>query len=900
MENIEVRKRIEEAKVSNQISLDLCDLNLKEIPSDVYLLTSLKRLKLSRNHISTISENICNLINLESLELDSNKFVKFPVEVFFLKDSLKLLNLSSNYLSVLPDEISKLIKLEELHISSNEISALPTSFRRLKNLKHLYFRFCDKKIKIIPNEIFRLRSLETLYLSSNGIQELSSGIGRLINLKELYLDTNEIKKIPNEIVNLKQLEVFDIRYNYQLDIPHEILKTPKNAQKIINYFSRTQKGHVRPLNEAKIVVVGEANFGKSLLIRRLVYNDYIDTKSTQGIKIERWKNVKINDQDVQLNIWDFGGQEIMHSTHQFFFTKRTIYILVINARQNEDLDKTEEWLKRIESFGGDSPILIVGSKIDENQRNETQKGHGYFQINDQDISRKFKNIKGFYGVCSNVKVKEYDNNWEIFKEALINEISKLPNLHQPFPSDWFAIKDELEAMREKQIPHISNRTYLANCIQKEVNDEISQDTIREFLNEIGTVIYFEKLFDKMIFNPEWITNGVYALVDNPSVFQNQGVLKFSQLDEILTPKGYKPDEHKFILDLMKEFELCVEIEKGTRFLIPDLLSNVKETYTGEWKNTLGFQYHYKTYLKNIFTKFVVRMYPYIYKKTWWNNGVVLALDSSKAYVKFDSSDKKAVIKIDGENLKKRQNLLAIIRKEFADIHKDFASLDVSEFVVHPTIKVIDKDDREKELLKDYDELIAMEEIGKTDVFVKELKREVAISDWLDGIERKEHRHQTKNTNSFGIIEYTPPIQTITVPEKEIMLQNKILELKKERILFEEKQRIFDEDAQIIARVKAYIRMLPIALVSFLWIVAVIYFGWDKMEIWTWVTSIIVGLFLTGLACWFLDDNYFPLLPSKILQNERDRIYNKHKFNVKEKEHIEQELIKTKRELLSLK
>ena len=58
-----------------------------------------------------------------------------------------------------------------------------------------------------------------------------------------------------------------------------------------------------------------------------------------------------------LNIWDFGGQEIMHSTHQFFFTKRTVYILVVNARQNENKDKTEKWLKRIESFGGDSPVI---------------------------------------------------------------------------------------------------------------------------------------------------------------------------------------------------------------------------------------------------------------------------------------------------------------------------------------------------------------------------------------------------------------------------------------------------------------------------------------------------------------------------------------------------------------
>ena len=212
----------------------------------------------------------------------------------------------------------------------------------------------------------------------------------------------------------------------------------------------------------------------------------------------------------------------------------------------------------------------------------------------------------------------------------MTEIGNLKELHQPFPADWFAIKDELENMKDENIPHISDSEYLKNCFEKNIKDEISQNTIREFLNDIGVIIYFKDLLNRMIFNPEWITNGVYALTDNPGIIKNKGELEFSRLDKILSPKGYKPNEHKFILDLMRKFELCVDIEKGKRFLIPDLLLEVEEPDTGEWTNTLGFQYHYETYLKSIFTKFVVRMYPYISKKTWWKNGVVLEHEGSKA------------------------------------------------------------------------------------------------------------------------------------------------------------------------------------------------------------------------------------------------------------------------------
>jgi GTPase SAR1 family protein len=32
------------------------------------------------------------------------------------------------------------------------------------------------------------------------------------------------------------------------------------------------------------------------------------------------------DKTFRVNIWDFGGQEIYHQTHQFFLSKRSLYL----------------------------------------------------------------------------------------------------------------------------------------------------------------------------------------------------------------------------------------------------------------------------------------------------------------------------------------------------------------------------------------------------------------------------------------------------------------------------------------------------------------------------------------------------------------------------------------------
>ena len=53
----------------------------------------------------------------------------------------------------------------------------------------------------------------------------------------------------------------------------------------------------------------------------------------------------------------------MHATHQFFLSRRSIYIIMLNAREDPN---PEYWLNHIKSFGGNSPVIIVINKTDEN------------------------------------------------------------------------------------------------------------------------------------------------------------------------------------------------------------------------------------------------------------------------------------------------------------------------------------------------------------------------------------------------------------------------------------------------------------------------------------------------------------------------------------------------------
>src|SRR5262249_12093289 len=118
-----------------------------------------------------------------------------------------------------------------------------------------------------------------------------------------------------------------------------------------------------PLNEAKLILVGRGGVGKTSLIKRLVHDTFDEGEpETPGVNIQPWE-LKMPDGDtVRLHVWDFGGQRILHGTHQFFLTERTLYLLVLSGREDSATQDAEYWLQLIRSFGENSRVIIALNK----------------------------------------------------------------------------------------------------------------------------------------------------------------------------------------------------------------------------------------------------------------------------------------------------------------------------------------------------------------------------------------------------------------------------------------------------------------------------------------------------------------------------------------------------------
>jgi internalin A len=99
-----------------------------------------------------------------------------------------------------------------------------------------------------------------------------------------------------------------------------------------------------------VILVGGGGSGKTSLVRRFLGENFnVDEPQTHGINIRRWSPKGDLSGSARLYLWDFGRQDIVRATHQFFLSKRSLYIVVLDGRKEED---PEYWLQHIESFGG--------------------------------------------------------------------------------------------------------------------------------------------------------------------------------------------------------------------------------------------------------------------------------------------------------------------------------------------------------------------------------------------------------------------------------------------------------------------------------------------------------------------------------------------------------------------
>jgi internalin A len=520
-------------------------------------------------------------------------------------------------------------------------------------------------------------------------------------------DASMLQEGPSTKALDKLLRALELQSNSLRDRPKKTSSRP-----------RTEK---RPLNEGKLILVGRGEVGKTSLVRRLVENGFNgDESKTQGINITSWSLSHLAD-TFRLNIWDFGGQEIMHATHQFFMTERSLYLLVLNGREGgEDVD-AEYWLKHIESFGGESPVIVVQNKIAQHP----------FDLNYRGLQARYPQIRGF------IKTDCQDQSGlPRLRELIESVVSGMPEVRMRFPADWFTVKERMESMDHE---YIGYQRFVDLCTEAGIEDESNRDTLGFVLHCLGIALNYRddsRLHETSVLKPEWVTHGIYNILNAKKLAERQGELQLMDLRQLLPNKRYPFDKHLFLLELMRKFSLCFPFQdEADRYLVPELLGKEEPEEVAQFQpeTCLNFEYHYGLLPEGLLPRFIVRTHTLSRGQERWRSGVVLSYEDCKGLIKAEPIERRIVVRVRGGDAGSRKNLLAIIRYDLDRIHDEFkdrldaqAKVPLAEF---PTFSV------------DYKKLVAFERQGVKDFpeFIGQQVISVHVNELLNGVDFKEQR-----------------------------------------------------------------------------------------------------------------------------------------------------------------
>lgn len=163
----------------------------------------------------------------------------------------------------------------------------------------------------------------------------------------------------------------------------------------------------------KMIFLGDQGTGKSSILNRFV-NDKFDPnyQATIGLDFNS-KNVKIDNQDVRLLLYDTAGQEKFRSLIPMYTRDAQIIILVYDVTRKESFTHLTDWINGLTNVKKEDVIFVlVPNKIDLDSR-EVTKEEGEKYAADNNIP-----------IFEEVSAKTGDGFSSLFYNKLFQEIVK--------------------------------------------------------------------------------------------------------------------------------------------------------------------------------------------------------------------------------------------------------------------------------------------------------------------------------------------------------------------------------------------------------------------------------------------------------------------------------------------
>ncbi|XP_070394975.1 leucine-rich repeat serine/threonine-protein kinase 1 isoform X2 [Dermacentor albipictus] len=595
----------------------------------------LSSLNLSHNAFERLPPMLaCRAPHLARVNLSYNGLAS-PGELRFYPVSLRHLDLSSNRLAVwwtpattdttcaatggscLHQSHWRLENLRTLLLASNQLPGLQGLVGQQdgndsKVTWHAVFKGAQKEVPLFPN-------LSMLDVSNNLLSDVPATLAELGSLSVLNLSGNPgIIELPPQLGLLSKLWNLNLRgCSLHEPLASMVRSTRYRTTDLVGYLKSILQD-ARPYARMKLMIVGVQGIGKTSLLEQLrqegtgsyrkrppehwgkrVGHRGLGLKtprgvmlSTVGVDLGDW-TLKGRHGPVTFRTWDFGGQKEYYATHQYFLSKRSLYLVVWRITDGErGVQGIHQWLINIQARAPNAPVLVVGTHQDlvkeclpdgyaeELQALIRSRFLGVVDADKCGLPRVLDSLEvscrtrhNIRHLCQLIYDVAFDMRCPGSKERL---------LEQRIPATYLALEDvvgslalERRLQGKEPVLHAEQYRMLVmhelqqkfDCCFRDMA-ELNQAT--SFLHDNGVLLHYEDatLKDLYFLDPQWLCDVLAHVVTvreiNP--FARNGIMRLEDLQHLFR----SAETRSYLLSLLNKFEVALTWD-GRSLLIPSLL-----------------------------------------------------------------------------------------------------------------------------------------------------------------------------------------------------------------------------------------------------------------------------------------------------------------------------------------
>ncbi len=899
------------------VGISLYDCHLSEIPEALHSFSTLISLNLESNSIQDLSP-LKGLSNLQRLYFSKNQ-VSDLSPLGGLKE-LKTLDFSKNQVSDL-SPLGGLKELRRLFFNSNQVSDL-SPLGGLKEL--LWLSFNSNQVSDL-SPLGGLKELHRLYFNSNQVSDLSP-LGGLKELKTLDFSSNQVSDL-SPLGGLKELKTLDFSSNQVSDLSplgglkellwlyfyenlisdisvlltlpelhtpsKELLRHGKEA--VLNEFKQKNQQGVDLLFEAKALIIGEGGVGKTSFCRRFfnANNELPEEEdSTEGadvhtynFDIEPKELLELNEKSIPengyeekiqesrkylLHFWDFAGQKRYLPTHVFFFSERSVYILVTDNRyESRDL---RYWLHLVGQIAGKSKVILIVNKKDGKPSS----------LDVEDLKSDFKHLD-ITAFESDIKANEK-------RAQMINEVlhhaKTLKHIGETVPAYWVAVRNALTQWSSKTM---TKKEFYQLCNKNGIQEEEDIKVLASYFHEIGVFLFYqEKNFDSRLSNivfldKNWTLDAVYKVLDAKSVVDENGRFTSKQAQKLWSDDCYSEIKGE-LLELLQEFGLVYPLGDN-EYIVPEHLPQKRPEIERNDYDSQRIQYRFEHFMpRGLISRLTVALYDLIESQDRvWKYGVLLKKNSTCALVtEIYEGDGGIEIKLSGSH---KQDMRVTITNALDKILEPFRYL--KKQVLIPCNCPVCMENEDPHFF-DYHQLLNYLEMGKNQkdcekmpfhsVDIATLIRDNYGEGQIQGLEGSRGDSGNANFTSRAVNDKN---STDSERLKKLTVQSKVLGTEVETLTIKKQE--LDKIADSKSKRVLWPFLILSLVVTFGWWWAIENYTWDIAEPYSFLYMLMLVSLGLLLSILFGHQITPKEVRDKCRNKKRIKLYAINSFNIKEYE-----------------